>query len=265
LDLRVSVATLDRVVFTHPQDGTTMLALERKASLISEPGHSARVRAQPFGGGVRILNPDALQSLIGPIRFDSARSQAEQDFRILIPASDWEDVKLFCLQHLGNPHDAHLESSPDRELVEEFAEVLGEHLERDQYRYQPGGFVIENHPVPTTNAYARGQPTVRIYRIFEVHIEDERLCAGILGASQQVSDQDLARLALEDLQNGGKGRANALLALPLSLVCDSYLALAPKMRYRLITVAGHQLDESVMAILDDVEVPQYQRVTARSG
>jgi hypothetical protein len=265
LDLRVSVATLDRVVFTHPQDGTSMLALERKASLISEPGHSARVRAQPFGGGVRILNPDALQSLIGPIRFDSARSQAEQDFRILIPASDWEDVKLFCLQHLGNPHDAHLESSPDRELVEEFAEVLGEHLERDQYRYQPGGFVIENHPVPTTNAYARGQPTVRIYRIFEVHIEDERLCAGILGASQQVSDQDLARLALEDLQNGGKGRANALLALPLSLVCDSYLALAPKMRYRLITVAGHQLDESVLAILDDVEVPQYQRVTARSG
>ena len=242
-----------------------MLALERKASLISEPGHSARVRAQPFGGGVRILNPDALQSLIGPIRFDSARSQAEQDFRILIPASDWEKVKWFCLQHLDNPHDAHLESGPDRELVEEFAEVLGEHLERDQYSYQPNGFVIENHPVPTTNAYAHGQPTARIYRIFEVHIEDERLCASMLAASQEVSDQDLARLALEDLQSGGKGRANAVLTLPLSLVCDSYLALAPKMRYRLITVAGHQLDESVLAILDDVEVPQYQRVTARSG
>jgi len=239
-----------------------MLALERKASLTGEPGNSARLRAQPYGGGVRILNPDALQSLIGPIHFDSARSQAEQDFRILIPASDWEVVKLFCLQHLGNPRDAHLEAYPDRELAEEFADTLNLRLQPDQYSHQSSGFVIENDPVPTANVHARGQPTARIYRIFEVHIEDQRLCAAMLGASRQVSDQDLARLALEDLQSGGKGRANAILTLPLSLVRDSYLALPPEMRYQAITVEGYQLDESVLAVLEAVDVPQYQRLIA---
>lgn len=255
----MSVATLDRVVFPHPQDGTTLLALERKASILREPGHGANVRAQPFGGGVRILDPKPLESLTGPIQYDSDRSRSEQDFRILIPAADWQAVKAFCLQHLAHPQDGVLEADPDRELVEEFAEVLGLHLEREQYSCQPGGFVIENDPVPTTNAYARGRPTVRIYRIFEVRIVDERLCSAILQASQRISDPDLARMALEDLQNGGKGRANAVLALPLNQVRAAYLAIPPETRYRALMAASHRLDESVLAILEDVEVPQYQR------
>jgi hypothetical protein len=265
LDLRVSVATLDRVVFPHPQDGTTLLALERKASLLRQPRHAAHVCAQPFGGGVRILNPKPLQSLVGPLHFDSDRSRSEQDFRLLIPASAWEQVKHFCLQHLANPQDADLEADPHRELVEEFAEVLDLHLEREQYTCRSGGFVIEDDPVPTTNAYAQGQPTVRIYRIFEVQLIDDRLCAAMLKGSQQFSDQDLGRLALEDLQKGGKGRANAILTLPLNRVRTAYLDIPPEMRYRAITVAGHRLDESVLAILEDVEVPQYQRLITSAG
>ena len=256
----MSVATLDRVVFPHPQDGTTLLALERKASLLPEPGHGAYVRAQPFGGGVRILDPNPLQSLVGTLHFDSDRSRSEQDFRILIPASAWEQVKQFCLQHLANTQDTYLESDPHRELLEEFAEVLDLHLEREQYTCRSGGFVIENHPAPTTNAYARGQPTLRIYRIFEVQVIDERLCAAMLKGSRQFSDQDLGRLALQDLQKGGQGRANAILTLPLSQVRAAYLDIPPEMRYRAITVAGHRLDKSVLAILEDVEVPQYQRL-----
>jgi len=261
LDLRVSVATLDRVVFPHPQDGTALLALERKASLLPKPEYAACVRAQPFGGGVRILNPNPLQSLVGPLHFDSDRSRSEQDFRILIPASAWEPVKQFCLQHLANPQDAYLEADPHRELLEEFAEVLDLHLEREQYTCRSRGFVIEDHPLPTTNTYARGQPTVRIYRIFEVQVIDERLCAAMLEASRQFSDQDLGRLALQDSQKGGRGRANAILALPLSQVRAAYLDIPPELRYRAITVAGHRLDDSVLAILEDLEVPQYQRLT----
>lgn len=237
-----------------------MLALERKATVMSSAGDKVRVRAQPFGGGVRILNPDALQALIGPINFDSQRSQSEQDFRILIPASDWEIVKLFCLQHLGNLHDPYLESDPQRELVEEFADVLNVNLTPDQYSYQSSGFVLENDPTPTANTYAQGQPTARIYRIFEVRIVDDRLCAAMLTSSRHYSDQDLARLALEDLQSGGKGRANAILTLPLRLVSQSYLAIPPEMRYQAITVESHQLDESVLAVLEGVDVPQYQRL-----
>jgi hypothetical protein len=120
--------------------------------------------------------------------------------------------------------------------------------------------VIENHPAPTTNAYARGQPTLRIYRIFEVQVIDERLCAAMLKGSRQFSVQDLGRLALQDLQKGDQGRANAILTLPLSQVRAAYLDIPPEMRYRAITVAGHRLDESVLAILEDLEVPQYQRL-----
>src|SRR6266511_357288 len=80
--LRVSVATYNRVVFPHPEDGTLMLALERQAKVMNDG--SVSVRAQPFGGGVHILNPTRLQEIIGNIQFDSERSKHERDFRILI-------------------------------------------------------------------------------------------------------------------------------------------------------------------------------------
>ena len=53
---------------------------------------------------------------------------------------------------------------------------------------------------------------------------------------------------------------DTLTGLPLDSVIDSYLALAPETRYREITVDQHVLDESVLAILPGVEVPQYQRM-----
>src|SRR5689334_1217984 len=168
MTLRVSVATYDRVVFPHPQDRTLTLALERKATVRADG--SVRVRAQPFGGGVRLLDPGPLQEIVGEIEYDSERSKHEQDLRILIPPSKWEAVKEYCLRHLGNPADAEIESTPQRELVEEFEETMDVHLQPEQYTYQPAGFVIENNPAPTENIYARGYPTVRLYRIFDVQI-----------------------------------------------------------------------------------------------
>src|ERR1043165_9932818 len=52
--LRVSVATFNRVVFRHPQNDTLMLALERQATVMEDGALS--VQAQPFGGGIHILN-----------------------------------------------------------------------------------------------------------------------------------------------------------------------------------------------------------------
>ena len=253
---RVSVATFNRIIFPHPQNGTSMLALERRATA---DGEHARVGAQPFGGGVRILDPARLQELIGEIRYDSERSRAEQDFRILIPPTKWEAVKQYCLHHLANPDDRELEASPDRELAEEFEEDLGIHLDTDQYAIQPVGFVIEDNPVPTKNARASGQLTVRLYRIFDVRIVDAALCAALLSASHRYSDQELARLARQSAPNGGRGRANSVLTLPLSTVRESYLALPAEARCRKLSVDGHELDESVLAILMDIDVPHYQR------
>lgn len=253
---RVSVATYNRVIFPDPQTGTRMLALERKATA---DGENVRVRAQPFGGGVRILHSSRLQELVGKIEYDSERSQAERDFRILIPSTRWETVKRYCLDRLKAPDDIELESIPDRELGEEFIENLQVDLKPEQYTLQPVGFVIEDNPVPTENASARGQLTVRIYRIFEVQVTDPALGSIILAASQTYSDHDLAQLALRDLQKGGRGRANSVLTLPLASVKESYFALPPDERFRKITVDGHELDESVLAILSDIDVPQYQR------
>jgi hypothetical protein len=120
--------------------------------------------------------------------------------------------------------------------------------------------VIENNPVRSENAYARGQLTVHLYRIYEVQIVDPTLCRILLTISSLYSDQDVAALAQQDSDNYGKGRFNTVLTLPLDSVMGTYLTLGPEERYREITVEQHVLDESVLAILPDVDVPQYQRM-----
>ena len=252
--LRVSVATYDQVVFAHPENGITMLALERKATVLKDG--NVYVRAQPFGGGVKILNPKPLEDLIGEIQFDSERSKQEGDFRILIQPSKWDAVKRYCLLHLQDQNDPEIESAPDRELVEEFEETMDIRLKPNQYAVQPMGFVVENTPVWTENWYARGSLTVRVYRTYSVNLLDAKLCGTLLDISQQVSDQELGMQALKNK----RGRANSVLALPLQSVTEAWLALPPELRYRKIKVDGCTLDESVLAVLGNVDVPQYQRI-----
>src|ERR1044071_9715604 len=239
--LRVSVATYNQVIFPHPDDGTLMLALERKATSLSDG--SLSVRAQPFGGGIRILNPIPLQRIIGKLQFDSERSKQEQDFRILIPPAKWELIKQYCLQHLADEDNVELEAEPDRELTEEFMETMKVKLSPSQYTVQPLGFVIENNPVRTTNEYARGQLTVHLYRTFRTQITDPVLCRIMLSISQLYSDQALGDLASNDFEQGNRGRMNTILTLSLETVRESYRALAPDIRYQKISVENHILDE----------------------
>ena len=252
--LRVSVATYNQVVFPHPEHGEPYLALERKAT-VSENG-GLHVHAQPFGGAVRILNAKPLTEMLGELRFDSERSKQEQDFRILISPSKWEQVKQYCLRHLEDPNDRELESAPDRELQEEFQETIGVDLQPDQYTAQPMGFVIENNPAPTRNWRIRGYPTVRIYRTFRIQLLDPQLWQAILAESRLVSDEELGRRALES----GARRANSVLALPLRSAEESFLALPPEMRYGRIVKDNHVLDESVLVVLENINSAQYQRI-----
>jgi hypothetical protein len=258
--LRASVATYNQVLFPHPEDGSLMLALERKATMRKDG--SVSIRSQPFGGGIRILNPTPLQAIIGNIQFDSERSKQEKDFRILIPPSKWELIKEYCLHHLEfeEEEDFGLESEPDRELTEEFLEAINVKLNPKQYTVQPLGFVIENKPVRSKNDYALGQLTVHLYRVFKVQIIDPILCKVMWSVSQLYSGQNLGERALQNFEYGGKGRANTMLTLPLHQVRESYLALSPEKRYGKIVIDQHELDESVLAILEDIEVPQYQRL-----
>lgn len=252
-ELRVSVATYNQVIFPHPEHGMTMLALERKANVLEDG--NVNVRAQPFGGGVKILDPSSLEEILGELRFDSERSQQERDFRILIQPSKWDEVRQYCLLHLKNLDDNDLESSPVRELTEEFEETLGVDLKPEQYTFQPIGFVIEDTPVWTENWYARGFSTVRVYRTYFVKLLDADLCKTLLAASHEISDQLLGKQAM----GNESGRANSVLALPLQSVTEAWLAIPPETRYKRIRVDGFDLDESALVVLDNVDVPQYQR------
>jgi hypothetical protein len=260
LSLRASVATYNQVIFPHPEAGTTMLALERKATVLDDG--SVTIQSQPFGGGIRILNPAPLRKIIGQIQFDSERSKQEHDFRILIPPSKWDLIKEYTMHHLelADEEDTELESGPDRELTEEFMDTMNVRIHASQYTVEPLGYVIENKPVRSKNDYARGRLTVHLYRVFRVQITAPSLCRVMWSISQLYSDEDLGELARKDFEQGGHGRANTILTLPLSMVTESYLALPPETRYGKIQVENHELDESVLAILKDVDVPQYQRV-----
>jgi hypothetical protein len=261
LSLRVSVATLARVLFKHPSDGDLMLALERKATLLDgKTGHVVDVKSQPFGGALRLLDPSALQREIGDFRFDSQASRAEQDFRIFIRPSQWKAVREFCLVHLNHSNDPVLESDPARELAEEFADALKINLKPDQYTVRAVGAIVEDNPSATEYIYARGYPTARIYRIFEARILDPSLAATMISNSETCSDQQLRELALQGFRGGGHGRANAILTLPFKEISDLYLEIPLEARNQPVFFQNHQLDETVAAILEGVPVPKYRRL-----
>lgn len=256
LSLRVSVATLARVIFKHPLDGKLMLALERKATLHKD---NVEVKSQPFGGAIRILDLDAIYELIGDFHFDSVDSQIEQDFRLFIRPSNWSLLREFCVQHLSQAKDPILETDLSRELAEEFSDALKVNLQPEQYISKPVATVVENEAVPTENVYAEGVPTVRVYRIFETLITDTVLAQVMMKNSEDHSSQLLSKLALMDFQNGGKGRGNGVLALPLKRLVDVYVATPLEERNFPIVFQENRLDETVSTILEGVATPKYQR------
>jgi hypothetical protein len=260
LSLRVSVATLVRVVFVHPRNGELMLALERKATLLEkEGGRFVEIKAQPFGGAIRIHDLNALQDFIGDFHFDSEVSRSERDFRLFIRPSAWRSVWQFCLQHFNHPNDSILESDPTRELREEFIEAVRTDLQIHQFTYRAIGTIVENVPSPTENLYARDSLTARIYRVFEAHILDSSLIETMMTNGENYSNQDLERLAFEDSRKAGNGWSNAVLTLSLNQVRAFYAATALEDRNQPVFFQDHHLHETVAAVLEDVPVPKYQR------
>ncbi len=214
LSLRVSVATLSRVIFRHPENGEWMLALERKATLVEEKGEmQVQVVSQPFGGAVQILDPLAFRKGIGDFNFDSLSSQKEMDFRIFIDPARWPKTKEFCIDQFLKNQGTVLDIYPDRELLEEVEESLNFRITKAQYVRKPIGIVFEENCSPTNNIRSRGYETVRLYRIFEISIIDIRVAMKLISGSLKVSDKDLMKIAFKDFMNGGKGRANGVLTL----------------------------------------------------
>ena len=250
LSLRVSVASLVSMMFNSPEDGRVMLALERTATLREFGGRSeVVVRAKPFGGGVRLTNPQGLEEMIGNFHYDNKRSCQEMDFRIQINPASWEKIKKICRWHLQETEKRILDFSPERELAEEFEDNLKVGITRKQYSLKLGDIIIEDSPKKTENVRAQGIPTVRIYYVFEARMNDPEIIKMMLSSSRQYSDRDLQKIALEDARRGGKGRANAILILRLDDLKELYESIPMDRRNQPINVGEHQLDGNVHAIL----------------
>ena len=258
LTLRVSVATLSRVAFPHPDDGVPMLALEHKATTVpGDAGSQVIVKAQPFGGAIRILDLKRLGQIAGTFNFDSEKSRTEGDFRIYIRPSKWEDVRDFCIQQMKASTGSVLEHDPARELVEEFEDALGIQLKPGQYSLNPIGIALENEPVPTTNLRASGYPTARIYQVDEAQIQDPDLGRLMVANSQKHPFWVLRDLALDHARVGGQGRANAMLVAPLEQVRDAILATPLNQRGEPMKFKDTLLDGNVGALFNDIAVPRY--------
>ena len=252
LSLRVSVATLVRVLFVNPNTGQTMLALERTATLRNNNGQSEiAVKAKPFGGAVQIIDALALRNLIGNFQYDSERSRQEKDFRIQINPSSWEKIKEICREHLVHKNPSVLDASPERELMEEFEDTLKVKITGDQYQLKHRGIRIEDKPSRTDNVRAEGHRTVRVYYIFEAWIHDPEIIALMMANAAQYSDEDLQKIAREDALQGGKGRANALLNAGMDDLKRILKASSLDKQSESIHIAGHSLSGNVIALLDE--------------
>ncbi len=261
LSLRVSVATLARVLCRDPQNSESMIALERRATLReTNSGHVVDIRSQPFGGAIQIRDLNALRDLIGNFHFDSERSHEQQDFRIFIRPSNWPALREFCYQHITHEHDSILEADPKRELAEEFEGTLGISLKPQHYTLIALATFGENKATSAENIHVRGYPTVRIYRVFEVSITDSAMVDLMLENSRNTSDQSLSRLALEDGLNGGQGRASAVLALSWTHLHELYQALPANQRNIPVLFRTHRLDSTVSLLLDGIRAPRYERL-----
>jgi len=261
LSLRVSVASLARVVFGNPKGGEMMLALENKATLLTnEIEPRVIVRAHPFGGAVRIINSSRLQAVIEEFHFDSERSRYEKDFRIFIRPSDWHVVRDFCLTSFKQAVGSDMGFNPDRELVEEFDDAMGIYLRPDQYVVKPIGAVLEKKPLTTGNINAIGIPTGRIYLVYEAQIVDPDLSRAMVANSEKHSSQILSNLALDNARKGGRGRANAVIVLSMQGVRDAYLTMPADKRHEPLQLEDTILDGNVPVVLEGVYVPKYQKL-----
>ncbi|MGD2162329.1 MAG: hypothetical protein PVH60_11095 [Anaerolineales bacterium] len=263
LTLRVSAATLSRVIFPHPDDNTHMLALEHKATIYdADDKPVAFVRAQPFGGAVRIMKPEILRKAITAFQYDSERSRSEADFRIFIQPSRWPRLLEFCKRESQPGGQVALDCDPARELAEEFKDTLGIQITQEDYAVERLGLVIEKDPQPTANLRAPQQPTVRVYWVDEVRIKNPELPRLMLDAAQ--SSEELGEQAIRNWKEGGRGRANAIVTAPLEIIRAMYLIRSPEEHCEPLEFEGVVFSGNIPAILEDIDTPKFERIEIRN-
>ncbi len=258
--LRISVAAIVAVKFIDPENKNAVLALERTATTqIKDEKPVVIVKAKPFGGGVRLLDPERLKYLIGGFNYDSDRSAHEKDFRILADPGSWKKIKEICKNHLNQTDYSILETGPEREMEEEFEDSLKIKIKPDDYSLLQKGLLFEDLPENTGNIHARSLPTVRVYYLYDAQINNVHIIDSILSNSREYSDNDLAEMALVDYSRGRKGRANGVLALDPDKLKDFFDSVPSFKRNGSLPFEGHQLDGNVIALFEEISNFKYKR------
>lgn len=261
LSLRVSAASLARVVFDHPEESARMLALEHKAFVSrTSPSGEVVVKAQPFGGAVRIMDLGEISAVAGGFNFDSEKSRSEHDFRIFVRPSGLDALIQHVSQAAGHTSMVDLEIGPSRELGEEFGDSLGLRPRGEVYTVRPTRIMVQDQPTPTSNLRALGAPTVRIYWVYEVEIQSPELCRLMLESSQAHPARVLGEMAQEQHRLGTGERANAVLAASLAEIRQIYLATPLEKRGEPVPFHDTVLAGNVPVILDQISVPGYQHL-----
>jgi hypothetical protein len=258
LNLRVSVANLVKLTFIQPKDQRTKLALERTATVMEDDGgHETIIRVKPFGGGVQIDDLVAFRKEVGEFHFDSQSSWEERDFRIYINSNHFAPIIQFCRRHLLG-QGAILESSPSRELVEEFYDTLGIELIAEHYQMHWSRIVVQGTPLPSGNPRSKGHPTVRVYSIHDVQVVDPEVIRLLINSCRSHYNEDLIAAAERAYLKGKSGRANAVLVLDYDELVAAYPELSWLDSDQVARFKGYDLEASVFAVLDGVDTEKYR-------
>jgi hypothetical protein len=168
----------------------------------------------------------------------------------MINPDQWEKMKEICRDHLNFEEDGIINSSPVRELTEEFEDSLGVRITSDDYHLTSRKMLVEEKLTKTENVNAMGIPTKRTYYLFDAMLTDLRIIKMMIDNDALYSDLDLRNMANEDARRGGKGRANAVLTLSLDKLTELYRSSRKGSGESNIMYEGHQLDGNLPAILD---------------
>lgn len=259
LNLRVSVANLVKLTFIQPGNRRKKFALERTATIMDDGGHVAIIKVKPFGGGVQIKDMDAFCKEVGEFHFDSQSSWKERDFRIYINSNRFTSLTQFCSNHLPG-QSAILESTPSRELGEEFYDTLGIELVAEHYLINWSRIVVQDTPLPSGNPRSKRHPTARVYSIHDVQVVDPEVIRSLIYSNRNHSNEDLIGVAKSAYLSGRPGRANAALVLDY----DELVAAYPELPWidgdQVARYKGYNLEANVFAVLDGVDTEKYRNL-----
>lgn len=208
-------------------------------------------RLKPFGGGLKLENPEALLALL-KFNYLTAKAKQEQDFRLLIENRNWETIRHFAIHNLKHPETGILESNPTRELGEELCIALGIPLLQEQasssnYYYLIREMLGINHsetiiahspsyistlePAPIIdNQYPGVEHRVKINYIHNGQVLDSKLIARII----HEANQPLKHLITDSLFNGRK----KLSTISLVHIDDFIRAYVEQKRHQKVKIDG---------------------------